>query len=206
MLIKLLLAPPLVWTLSQKIFGCDEQKKALYRSVFSTPLKLLDFGCANGNTFGAFQDFDYYGVDIDARLIRHAQKTFAGCRNARFVCADILEQPFPEQSFDAVLFAGTGHHLDDDAFPKIMMALGTMVKLGGSIHFFDTIRTPGEDSLLLQLLLHMDQGKFHRTEDVYRAMLPTISPLLRPVRMTTMRVQRALMPQPKYFYAEMRRV
>lgn len=206
MLVKLLLAPPFIWTLSQKIFGCDEQKKALYRSVFPAPCKLLDFGCANGNTFSAFRDFDYYGVDIDDRLIRHAQKAFAKCHNVHFVCADILERPFPEQSFDAVLFAGTGHHLDDDAFPKIMAALGRMVKLGGAVHFFDTIRTPGEDSLLLRLFLHLDQGKFHRTEDVYRAMLPTISPILRPARMTTMRVQGALTPQPKYFYAEMQRV
>lgn len=188
------------------MFGCDEQKKKLYRSAFPTPCKLLDFGCANGNTFSAFRDFDYYGVDIDERLIRHAQKTFAGYHNAHFVCADIFERPFPEQSFDAVLFAGTGHHLDDNAFPKIMATLGNMVRRSGAVHFFDTLRTPGEDSLLLRLFLHLDQGKFHRTENTYRALLPAISPLLRPVRMTTMRVQGALMPQPKYFYAEMRRV
>lgn len=206
MLVKFILASPSVWTLSQKILGCDEQKKRLYRSVFPAPCRLLDFGCANGNTFGAFRDFDYCGLDIDERLIRHAQKAFAECRNARFVCADILERPFPEQSFDAALFAGTGHHLSDDAFPKIMGALGNMVKRGGAVHFFDTIRTPGEDSLLLRLFLHLDQGKFHRTEDAYRAMLPTISPILRPVRMTTMRVRGALTPQPRYFYAEMRRV
>ncbi|MBI1934583.1 class I SAM-dependent methyltransferase [Candidatus Peregrinibacteria bacterium] len=206
MLIKLILAPPLIWTLSQKIFGCDEQKKTLYRSVFPAPLKLLDFGCANGNTFGAFQDFDYYGVDIDARLIRHAQKVFAGRRNAHFVCADVCSRPFPEKTFDAILFGTTGHHLEDSLFIKITRALGEMLRIGGSLHFFDTIRAPGEESWLLRLLIALDQGKFMRTEERYRTMFPTISPLLRPVQTKTTRLRGTLMPQPKYFYAELRRV
>ncbi len=206
MLIKLILAPPLIWTLSQKIFGCDEQKKTLYRSVFPTPLKLLDFGCANGNTFDAFRDFDYYGLDIDERLIADAKKKFAAFPNTHFVCADVLDRPFQDEFFDAVLFAGTGHHLEDALLPKIMEALGTMVKVGGSLHFFDAIRSPGEDSPLLRLLIHLDQGKCHRTEEHYRALLPTITSTLHPIRMKTVRVQGTLMPQPKYFYAELRRV
>lgn len=205
-LVSAILDSPAIWTLSQKILGCDTQKNILYRSVFAGPCTILDFGCANGNTCNAFRDFDYYGIDTNDRLIRNAQKKFAAHRNVHFICADVLERPFPDNFFDAVLFAGTGHHLDSDAFLKIMMALGNMVRLGGSVHFFDTIRTLGEDSLLLRLLLHMDQGKFHRTEDMYRAMLPTMSPLLCPVHMMTTRMQGTLMPQPKYFYAEMRRV
>ncbi len=205
-LVSALLRTPILWTVSQKIFGCDEQKRALYRSAFAGPCTLLDFGCSNGNTFAAFQDFTYYGLDIDARLIADAKRKFAAFPNAHFVCADVLERPFPERSFDAILFAGTGHHLEHALFPKIMEALGEMVRLGGSLHFFDTIRAPGEDSLLLRFIMHLDQGKFHRTEEQYRSMLPTTTKTLRPVRMKTMNIHGTLTPQPKYFYAEMRRV
>lgn len=204
-LVNAILGHPTVWTLSQKILGCDEQKLALYRSAFTGQCTMLDFGCSNGNTFAAFRDFNYYGLDIDERLIADAQKKFSA-PNAHFVCANILDRPFPDEFFDAILFAGTGHHLEHTLFPKIMQALGEMLKVDGSLHFFDTIRVPGEDSVLLRLLIHLDQGKFHRTEDRYRAMLPTISSLLRPVQMRTMRIHGTWMPQPKYFYAEMRRV
>jgi len=205
-LVTTILQHPLLWTVSQKIFGCDKQKHALYRGAFSGPCTMLDFGCSNGNTFEAFRDFTYYGLDIDPRLIADAQKKFAAENNARFVCADVLEHPFPDEFFDAILFAGTGHHLEDGLFPRIMDALGRMVKIGGSIHFFDVLRSPGEDSALLRLLIHLDQGKFHRTEARYRAMLPTISKTLRPVQMKTMRIRGTLMPQPQYFYAEMKRI
>jgi len=201
-----LLNIPILWNLSQAIFGCDSQKKRLYRSVFHEKGRLLDFGCADGNTFPAFTDFDYYGIDINAGLIDYARRKYARYKNAHFINADILSHPFEKDHFDFVLFSCTGHHLDDARLFPIMKELGEVLKTGGKLHFFDTIRRPGKDSKLLNLLINADQGKFMRDEEIYKKIIYRFSDRLKPVRHETLNISGTLMPQPTYFYAEFTKV
>jgi|GEM_PF-1414488 len=197
---------PVIWGLSQAIFGCDNQKRLLYRSVFKDKGKILDFGCANGNTFPAFNDFDYYGVDINTNLINNARKKYAGYPNAHFIEADILQKPFKPESFDYVLFSCTGHHLKDEQLFPIMRELGAVLKKGGRLYLFDTIKKPGKDSLLLRTLINMDQGKFMKDEDKYRRIINNFSNDLKPVEVKTLEIRGTLFPQPTYFYTEFEKV
>ena len=75
------------------------------------PLRVLDFGCGFGDLFGYAQDrnvpIDYTGLDINSDLIRVARKRYP---TARFLCADIFEQPLDEK-FDIVLSSGAHNYL-----------------------------------------------------------------------------------------------
>jgi SAM-dependent methyltransferase len=75
------------------------------------PLRVLDFGCGFGDLFGYAQDrnvpIDYTGLDINSDLIRVARSRYP---TARFLCADIFEQPLDEK-FDIVLSSGAHNYL-----------------------------------------------------------------------------------------------
>lgn len=197
-----LLQIPWLWNLSQKILGCDAQKRALYRSVFQKPCKVLDFGCADGNIFPAFRDFEYYGLDTDPRLIARAKRRYAAYPNAHFVCCDVLERPFPPASFDAVLFGCTAHHLSDPMFIDVVRALAEVLRGNGVIHFFEPVR--GEtDPWIVRLKMAFDQGTYIRTEAQYRSLFEELGGDLSVRTMRRLKVTGALTPQPDYLYAEL---
>ena len=204
-LVRHLLQVPWLWDLSQRMFGCDEQKRLLYRSVLRHPCKVLDFGCADGNAFPAFMDCDYYGMDIDPRLIAYAKRKYAAYPNAHFVCADVLKSPFPPSSFDAVIFGCTGHHLSDSEFLDIMGVLIEMLREGGAIHFFDPIKDPARDPWIVKVKMAFDQGKHIRTQEQYHCLLEKLGGVFYLKTMHRLQVAGALTPQPTYLYVELRR-
>ncbi|MBN1354536.1 MAG: class I SAM-dependent methyltransferase, partial [Candidatus Omnitrophica bacterium] len=182
-----LLQSPFLWNISQFIFGANAQKRKLFMGLIPNG-RILDFGCANGNLFPAFYDFDYYGVDIDEKLIEDARKKYGTYKNARFVCADILKRPFPEDFFDSVLFSTSGHHIDDKTLYEIMRALERVLKTGGKLYYFDTIHEPGRDSAFLKFLLRLDRGKYMRDEKIYRSMIYRFSDSLKPLDIKVSRI------------------
>lgn len=204
-IISKILDHPFMWDLSQMIFGCNAQKKRIYSSFVQNKGKLLDFGCADGNTFEAFKDFEYYGVDINKKLIDYALKRYSSYRNAHFICADILDNTFQQGFFDSVLFAVTGHHIPDEQFLKITAGLSRVLKPGGSLYFFDTIRDKKRKSWLLNFLINMDQGQHMRDHEAYQKMIHDFSKDLIPVEEKVFVIKGAFMPQPTYFYAELKK-
>jgi len=205
-LVEKILNVPVMWNMSQAVFGCDKQKIELYRSVFNGKGKLLDFGCADGNTFPAFSDFEYYGIDINAPLIEYARNKYSSYKNAKFINADLLDKPFEDESFDYVLFSCTGHHLSDERLFPVMKELGNILKVGGRLYFFDTIKKYNKDSLLLKFLISLDQGKFMRDAEIYKTIIYKFSERLKPVTFRTLEIAGTFMPQPTYFYAEFERI
>ncbi len=193
---------PFFWDLSQLVFGANQQKKALFKKVIKKKGRLLDFGCANGNLFPIFQEYEYYGVDIDNRLIEFAQKKYKEFKNAHFIYADILDRPFPYEFFDSILFSTAGHHIDDSLLSNIIEALSESLKVGGSIYFFDIIRAPREESMFLKFLLGFDRGRYMRDEARYRELIFKFSSKLIPKDIEVSRIKNTLMPQPMYFYVE----
>lgn len=161
---------PWVWNTFQNVVGADQWKHSIYPSVFHTKGKLLDFGCSMGNTTEAFLDFDYWGVDLDPAAIAAAQKKWRGRENIRFECVDILKGPYKSGFFDHVLFAGTGHHIEDADMPLIINALLATLRTGGELHFFDVLRQPGKDRFITRIIMNNDQGKNMRTREQYLAM------------------------------------
>jgi SAM-dependent methyltransferase len=162
-----LLEIPFIWNISQNIFGCNEEKRKLYRSVFNKPGVLLDFGCADGNTFLAFSDFKYCGIDINKKHIEYANKKYASFSNAKFVCSDILNSSLEINSFDYILFAGTGHHIHWELLYTILFRLIDLLRIGGHLYFFDTIKDPKRKSKILEWLINLDEGKYVRTKEEY---------------------------------------
>lgn len=206
MLIKLLLQNPLLWQLSQIIFGSNLQKQLLYSSLVKNKEKLLDFGCANGNTFPAFKDYDYTGIDIDCRAIEYASKKYSQYPNAKFICSDVLKNKFKKESYQSILFAGTAHHISDELLFKIINSLSRLLKKGGAIYFVDPIKDKKRDSKLLELLISLDQGKFHRDEKYYNSNFKKLSPILKLIYHKTYIIKGNLMPQPTYYIAKLKKV
>lgn len=170
-LINKLLSIPLVWNLSQFILGSNSHKQQLYRSLFTSTGTLLDFGCANGNTFPAFKDFEYYGIDIDSKFVDYARNKFRNYPNAHWVTADIRSNPFEENTFDYVLFAGAGHHIPDDMLCTVLKSLIGVVKKNGQIYLIDIVARPEIDNWWKKLLIKYDQGQFTRTEARYKEII-----------------------------------
>ncbi len=205
-MINRLLRVPFLWYISQNVFSSDRDKRNWYRSVVGEGAgRILDFGCANGNVFPAFQEFEYFGIDIDAKFIRDAQKKYANYPNAHFICADILAYPFGSQSFDHILFACTGHHLGDPELLAILRVMSHLLTEKGNIHFIDHIKVPGKDSILLRRILSMDQGKFNRTQGEYLCLFSALSLCLCLHRAEIRQPPRKFFPQPTFFYAQLQK-
>ena len=194
---------PFLWDISQFIFGCDGWKRKAYRAAFNDPGRLLDFGCADGNTFTAFRDFDYYGIDTDKRLIEYAQRRYTGLSNAHFICADILQRPFGPGFFDFILFACTGHHLDDETLTRILRALLDTVKVDGVIHFFDTLKGKADDPLVLRLKFRADRGRYFRTQQEYEKIMDSLRDVADRQQIKILKAHGRFTPQPDYFYARL---
>jgi SAM-dependent methyltransferase len=199
-IVKKIINIPQVWDLIQTIFGDNSEKMRLYRSVIGKPGKLLDFGCANGNTFPIFSQFEYYGCDIDPVMIDNAKKKFSKYKNAHFLTVDILSKKFPTNGFDNILFGLTGHHQDDETLLKLFAKLGTLLGENGKIHYFDSIRSPQTDHLATKLLIYLDRGKFIRHKSEYVNIKKKLSNKLKITREYIYQVTNTFFPQPKYLY------
>jgi len=161
-----------VWDVIQTVLGAPDFKRKLYTSVLGSERgKLLDFGCADGNTAEACSNFEYYGIDLDERFIQSAQRRFAGTPNLRFLCADLKSRPFGGNFFDQVLFAGTAHHLTDALYTDMLRELHHCLKPAGTIHVLDPV-LQNNDGWQQRLLRRMDRGRFPRTTQQLIDLIP----------------------------------
>ena len=167
-MLKKIINIPAFWKFFQNFVGADPWKLSLYPKVFKKPGKLLDFGCSIGNSVPVFLDFEYYGVDIDAKAIETAKRNYFEYKNVSFKAKDILKSPFKPGFFDYVLFACTGHHLTDDYLKKSIDVVLNELRDGGELNFFDVVRQLGKDKLITKFFVNYDQGKNMRTIDEYK--------------------------------------
>ena len=95
-----------------------------HRSIFRTELEdiarhwqkgtLLNVGCAHGPDFIPFrQDFELYGVDFSAEMLKYARK-YAGKFDfvVNLVLADVSQLPYSDASFEWAISVATYHHLE----------------------------------------------------------------------------------------------
>lgn len=119
-------------------------------SDFPDGMRVLDVGCANGVLLQPLiQKHDIHGVDISESLIKLANEA-----GIKAVTQDFASKPlpYPDKSFDAVLFAETiEHHVDTD---WVMSEVNRVLKPGAKLVLtFPNVRTVV--SLLMMLFLDL---------------------------------------------------
>jgi SAM-dependent methyltransferase len=127
-----------------------EQVESLARHFRLKPgMKLLDAGCGFGyamRTWGRYciPGGELTGLDRDRRLLAQAARF---CRKeglgkaARFVCSDIHQMPFPDNSFDVSLVHVVLIHLADPE--KVLDELIRVTRSGGCVVAFEPARSFG---------------------------------------------------------------
>lgn len=190
---------PKLFEVFEKIFGADRQKKLIYRKAFKTRKRLLDFGCSTGNTTEAFLDFDYVGIDLDRRCIKYARDRWKEIPNVKFIAEDIFKRPFKKGYFDYVLFAGTGHHIQDSLFVPILRELLFVLNGDGEIWFYDILKPPKNSPLLTKLLANLDRGRYIRTFKQYESIFENLKGIAIKEK-KVFKVTNTLIPQEDYCF------
>jgi SAM-dependent methyltransferase len=151
-----------IWDLVQHVLGSPDFKRKLYRSALLRPGRVLDFGCATGHVADVLADFEYYGLDIDPAAVEMARQRLPRRDNVHLLAADISSRPFQADFFDAILFAGTVHHVDDQTLGVVLRELHYCLKPGCSIHLFDPVLRDS-DGWQQRLMRRIDRGRYPRT-------------------------------------------
>lgn len=127
--------------------------------------RILDIGCGPADVLEFLPAVDYFGVDLSPEYIAAARARFGSRGN--FLCMDAGEFAVSEPaSFDIVMANGLLHHLNDDEVRKVFSIAKTALKPNGYIVSFDGCFLPNQ-SIVIEILLKMDRGKFVRKKERY---------------------------------------
>lgn len=105
---------------------------AVFKDYIKDGDKVLDLGCGNGRMAELFKEknMDYTGADNSERLIEIAKKSHKG--RSRFVVADALNLPFPENHFDKILSVAVLHHIPSEEYRlRFLKEAHRVLKPGG---------------------------------------------------------------------------
>jgi len=78
--------------------------------------KILDVGCASGSVSQYIGQLGYkvHGIDVLENSIKIAEEFF-NHKNVTYEIRDLIKNPFPENSFDCILFLETIEHVENPA-------------------------------------------------------------------------------------------
>lgn len=100
---------------------------------------VLEIGCGQGTgakiIYDVFGPKRYFGIDLDPRMIRRANRKAGGLSNATFKEGDASSLEFPDSSFDVIFDFGIIHHVPNwrDALAEVRRTL----KVHGEFLFED---------------------------------------------------------------------
>ena len=100
---------------------------------------VLEIGCGQGAgariIYDLFSPKQYYGVDLDPRMIRRAKRRAGDLPNAKFIQGDVSSLDFPDANFDLIIDFGIIHHVPNwrDALAEVRRTL----RLHGEFLFED---------------------------------------------------------------------
>ncbi len=129
--------------------------------------KILDVACGPGAFSELFPADSYFGVDINERYIRYAERHYHGS----FRVMDARKLDFEAGSFDNVLVFGLLHHLNDDDARSVIEGTSRLLKPSGKILIIEDIPTESRLNLIGHLLHRVENGHFIRTAEQYRDLL-----------------------------------
>ena len=130
--------------------------------------KILDLGCGNGRFFEIFKNksVEYIGVDFSENLIAIAKERFP---QAKFIVADALSLPFPDEFFDVVFSIAVLHHIPSQSLRALFLSeIKRVLKKDGililtvwdfevKMRFSDKVK-----NFLLRLTGKLDRGDYFR--------------------------------------------
>lgn len=114
--------------------GNDDPVRARYsalaRETFPVQSHVLDLGCGDGSMLTAqlAEGRCVTGVDISPEQLRSASSAIP---DARFICADITEIEFPEESFDGIVAFYCLTHVPQANLPDLIRNIARWLRPGG---------------------------------------------------------------------------
>jgi ubiquinone/menaquinone biosynthesis C-methylase UbiE len=116
-----------------KDLGGYERTLSATRALVGAADRVLELGCGTGQTALRLAPSIGHitGTDISSEMIALAdeRKAAAACTNATFLIVDGRNEPWPDQTFDAVLAFNLLHLLRDR--PSFLHSVGRALKPGG---------------------------------------------------------------------------
>jgi SAM-dependent methyltransferase len=141
----------------------DHYHNFLLRQLPANCQRVLEIGCGTG-TFSRrlaarseavsagtqpATGMQVLALDLSPEMIRLARERSAHFPNVEFQLADVLEWPFPVESFDCIASIATLHHLP---LSEVLLKMKTALKLGGVLLILDLFEPAGLTDALLNLL------------------------------------------------------
>lgn len=150
-------------------FNKLEQRKCLSRWLEDIGIpdggRILDFGCGTGLFCNLFlkKGFEYWGYDIDERLIAFSSRLY---RKGRFTGSK--EKLGSVSPFDLILANCCFHHIDDPLLHEELATIGSFLADGGIFLMMDILLVEKDTSSLHNLFMKLERGRHLRTADGYR--------------------------------------
>ncbi len=96
---------------------------------------MLDAGCGRGEVLLAASQLgtSVAGIDYSEAAVEIANETLAGISGADVRRGDVTDLPWPEGSFDLVLFGDVIEHLDSDQAAAALAELKRVLRTGGRL-------------------------------------------------------------------------
>lgn len=127
--------------------------------------KILDVGCGTGLLAPLFPPKNYFGIDIDSKLIAFAKSRYP---KYSFQTKNAAALKFPKETFGRIVIIGVIHHLDPITAKKVMQQLKKVLKKNGEILLIEAIPPINPFNFIGQLLRLFDEGHYIRSINDYK--------------------------------------
>jgi ubiquinone/menaquinone biosynthesis C-methylase UbiE len=121
-------------------------------------MRVLDVGCAKGFLVKDLMDvrpgLEAFGIDISHYALNHCPREVIG----RLCCANCVDLPFPQGSFDAVLSINTIHNLERPDVVRALQEIMRVTRGGAAFVQVDSYHTSGQRAKFLDWVL---TARFH---------------------------------------------
>jgi SAM-dependent methyltransferase len=136
--------------------------------------RILDIGCGPADILGYIQDVEYVGFDENQKYIESAKKKFGD--RAIFYCNRIgIDNFIDTRQFNIVIAIAVLHHLNDTEALELCRIAQAALSPGGRFLTIDPCYTEAQ-SPIARLLIHLDRGRYVRTEKHYIEIVSSIFP------------------------------
>ena len=168
-----------LYDLLQYIVGAHKGRNRLAREFdISSYESVLDLGCGNGMLLQYLrQDVAYLGLDISEARVERARRLWPA---HEFRAGDVgtLAHEAASHRFHLIVASGLLHHLSDYQARTMLMQVLAVMEPGGAILLVDPVFFPGQH-MFSRLLCRLDAGKWVRTQEGYKSIIPSDFRVLR---------------------------